>query len=80
MRGGSFVSVRHLAAQQLAEPLQDDLQRVEIDGLPTEVDDAIRRVASLKAQLEGLENDVDAMSLKTRERHIVDVVLGYLRV
>ena len=80
MRGGSFVSVRRLAAQQLAEPLQDDLQRVEIDGLPTEVDDAIRRVASLKAQLEGLENDVDAMSLKTRERHIVDVVLGYLRV
>jgi len=43
-------------------------KRVEIDGLPAEVDDAIRRVASLKAQLSGLENDTDAMSVKTRER------------
>jgi len=43
-------------------------KRVEIDGLPAEVDDAIRRVASLRAQLSGLEDDTDAMSLKTRER------------
>lgn len=43
-------------------------KRVEIDGLPAHMDDAIRRVASLKAQLEGLKDDVDAMSLKTRER------------
>ncbi|HVJ89805.1 MAG TPA: Clp protease N-terminal domain-containing protein, partial [Labilithrix sp.] len=43
-------------------------KRVEIDGLPAHMDDAIRRVASLKAQLLGLEDDVDAMSLKTRER------------
>ena len=43
-------------------------KRVEIDGLPAEVDDAIRRVASLKAQLAGLEDDTDAMSVKTRER------------
>lgn len=43
-------------------------KRVEIDGLPAQLDDAIRRVASLKAQRAGLENDVDAMSVKTRER------------
>jgi ATP-dependent Clp protease ATP-binding subunit ClpB len=43
-------------------------KRVEIDGLPAHMDDAIRRVASLKAQLAGLVDDVDAMSLKTKER------------
>jgi ATP-dependent Clp protease ATP-binding subunit ClpB len=43
-------------------------KRVEIDGLPAHMDDAIRRVASLKAQLEGLRDDTDAMSTKTRER------------
>jgi ATP-dependent Clp protease ATP-binding subunit ClpB len=43
-------------------------KRVEIDGLPAHVDDAIRRVASLKAQIAGLQDDVDAMSVKTRER------------
>jgi ATP-dependent Clp protease ATP-binding subunit ClpB len=43
-------------------------KRVEIDGLPAHMDDAIRRVASLKAQLSGLQDDVDAMSVKTRER------------
>jgi ATP-dependent Clp protease ATP-binding subunit ClpB len=43
-------------------------KRVEIDGLPAPMDDAIRRVQSLKAQLSGLENDADAMSVKTRER------------
>jgi ATP-dependent Clp protease ATP-binding subunit ClpB len=43
-------------------------KRVEIDGLPAHMDDAIRRVASLKAQLAGLIDDVDAMSLKTKER------------
>ncbi len=43
-------------------------KRVEIDGLPAHMDDAIRRVASLKAQLAGLLDDVDAMSLKTKER------------
>ena len=43
-------------------------KRVEIDGLPAHMDDAIRRVASLRAQLAGLENDTDAMSVKTRER------------
>ncbi|MCL2777435.1 MAG: AAA family ATPase [Polyangiaceae bacterium] len=43
-------------------------QRVEIDGLPADMDDAIRRVASLKAQLAGLADDTDAMSMKTRDR------------
>jgi ATP-dependent Clp protease ATP-binding subunit ClpB len=43
-------------------------KRVEIDGLPAQVDDAIRRLASLKAQLAGLADDTDAMSLKTKER------------
>jgi ATP-dependent Clp protease ATP-binding subunit ClpB len=43
-------------------------KRVEIDGLPAPMDDAIRRVASLKAQLSGLVDDTDAMSLKTKER------------
>jgi ATP-dependent Clp protease ATP-binding subunit ClpB len=43
-------------------------KRVEIDGLPAHMDDAIRRVASLKAQLSGLQDDVDVMSLKTKER------------
>ena len=43
-------------------------KRVEIDGLPAHMDDAIRRIASLKAQLSGLQDDVDAMSMKTKER------------
>jgi ATP-dependent Clp protease ATP-binding subunit ClpB len=43
-------------------------KRVEIDGLPAHMDDAIRRVASLKAQLAGLVDDIDAMSLKTKAR------------
>ncbi len=43
-------------------------KRVEIDGVPAEVDDAIRRLASLKAQRASLADDIDAMSTKTRER------------
>ncbi|HEY8040317.1 MAG TPA: AAA family ATPase [Polyangiaceae bacterium] len=43
-------------------------KRVEIDGVPAKVDEAIRRVASLKAQLTSLAGDADAMSVKTRER------------
>ncbi len=48
-------------------------KRVEIDGLPAEMDDAIRRLSSLKAQLAGLENDADAMSMKTKERLLAEV-------
>ncbi len=43
-------------------------KRVEIDGIPAQKDDAIRRLASLKAQLEGLKDDEDTMSVKTRQR------------
>jgi ATP-dependent Clp protease ATP-binding subunit ClpB len=43
-------------------------KRVEIDGVPAKVDEAIRRLASLKAQTVSLTGDADAMSIKTRER------------
>jgi ATP-dependent Clp protease ATP-binding subunit ClpB len=43
-------------------------KRVEIDGVPAKVDEAIRRLASLKAQIASLAGDADAMSVKTRER------------
>jgi ATP-dependent Clp protease ATP-binding subunit ClpB len=43
-------------------------KRVELDGVPAKVDEAIRRVASLKHQLASLAGDTDAMSTKTRER------------
>jgi ATP-dependent Clp protease ATP-binding subunit ClpB len=43
-------------------------KRVEIDGVPARVDDAIRRLASLKAQRASLADDLDTMSVKTRER------------
>ena len=43
-------------------------KRVEIDGVPEKVDGAIRRLASLKAQVASLADDTDAMSVKTRER------------
>ena len=43
-------------------------KRVEIDGVPEKVDGAIRRLASLKAQVASLAGDSDSMSVKTRER------------
>jgi ATP-dependent Clp protease ATP-binding subunit ClpB len=43
-------------------------KRVEIDGVPAKVDEVIRRLASLKAQLTSLTGDTDAMSVRTRER------------
>ncbi len=43
-------------------------KRVEMDGVPAAVDDAIRRLASLKAQLAAVANDADAMSVKTKVR------------
>ena len=43
-------------------------KRVEIDGVPARVDDAIRRLVSLKAQRRSLADDLDAMSTKTRAR------------
>jgi ATP-dependent Clp protease ATP-binding subunit ClpB len=43
-------------------------KRVELDGVPAQVDVAIRRLASLKAQRASLADDTDPMSTKTRER------------
>jgi ATP-dependent Clp protease ATP-binding subunit ClpB len=43
-------------------------KRVEIDGVPAKVDEAIRRLASLKAQTASLVGDSDTLSVKTRER------------
>ncbi len=43
-------------------------KRVEMDGVPAAVDDAIRRLASLKAQLLAVADDADAMSQKTKAR------------
>jgi len=43
-------------------------KRVEIDGVPVKVDQAIRRLASLKAQLASLDGDSDGLSVKTRGR------------
>jgi ATP-dependent Clp protease ATP-binding subunit ClpB len=43
-------------------------KRVEIDGVPAKVDEAIRRLASLKAQATSLAGDSDAMSVKTSQR------------
>jgi ATP-dependent Clp protease ATP-binding subunit ClpB len=43
-------------------------KRVEIDGVPPDVDVAIRRLASLKAQVASLAGDTDAMSVKARAR------------
>lgn len=43
-------------------------KRVELDGIPTHMDDAIRRLCSLRAQNASLVGDIDAMSIKTRER------------
>jgi ATP-dependent Clp protease ATP-binding subunit ClpB len=48
-------------------------KRVEIDGVPARVDEAIRRLASLKAQQTSLAGDIDAMSVKTRERIEKDI-------
>jgi ATP-dependent Clp protease ATP-binding subunit ClpB len=42
--------------------------RVEVDGIPREVDEAIARLASLKAQLLTLEDAADEQSRATRER------------
>ncbi len=43
-------------------------KRVEIDGVPADVDNQIRRLSSLKAQRASLADDADAMSTKTRLR------------
>jgi ATP-dependent Clp protease ATP-binding subunit ClpB len=52
-------------------------KRVEIDGVPEKMDAAIRRLASLEAQVTSLEGDADALSIKTRER--IEREIGDLR-
>jgi ATP-dependent Clp protease ATP-binding subunit ClpB len=43
-------------------------KRVELDGVPIEIDNKIRRLASLRTQLAALADDEDAISKKTRDR------------
>ncbi len=43
-------------------------KRVELDGVPVEIDKKMRRLTSLRAQLAALSDDEDAMSIKTRGR------------
>ncbi len=43
-------------------------KRVEVDGLPAEVDQMNRRVEALRAQIATLADDEDKLSVKTRER------------
>ncbi len=75
----AIVAAVHLAKRYLQDRALPDTaidlldeasarKRVEIDGVPTPVDEAIRRLASLKAQKQGLLDDLDAMSVKTRDR------------
>ncbi|MFO0666744.1 MAG: AAA family ATPase [Polyangiaceae bacterium] len=42
-------------------------KRVELEGIPAEMDDAIRRLSSLEAQRAALLDDTDAASEKTRK-------------
>ncbi len=76
---GAIVAAVRLAARYLQDRALPDAaidlldesaarKRVEIDGVPAEVDKAIRRLSSVKAQLASLAGDTDAMSQKTRER------------
>ena len=41
---------------------------MEVDGVPEEVDTAIRRLESIQAQLAALADDDDKLSVQTRER------------
>jgi ATP-dependent Clp protease ATP-binding subunit ClpB len=43
-------------------------KRVEVDGIPADVDAKLRRVEALRAQIAGLEGDDDALSVRVRER------------
>lgn len=76
---GAIVAAVRLAKRYLQERVLPDAaidlldetaarKRVEIDGVPAKMDEAIRRLASLKAQIASLAGDVDALSIATRER------------
>ena len=43
-------------------------KRVELDSVPAEIDDSIRRLDSLKAQTEALKDDQDRLSTTTRKK------------
>ncbi len=43
-------------------------KRIEAGGVPAKVDSAIRRLSSLKAQILSLTGDIDALSVRARER------------
>src|SRR5438552_14238689 len=43
-------------------------KRVEMEGVPAAIDESIRRLASLKAQRQALADDLDDMSVASRER------------
>ncbi|MDP9151381.1 MAG: AAA family ATPase [Myxococcota bacterium] len=43
-------------------------KRIEMGGVPAAVDEAIRRLSSLKAQTLSLTGDVDALSVRARDR------------
>jgi ATP-dependent Clp protease ATP-binding subunit ClpB len=43
-------------------------KRVELDSVPAEIDDSIRRLDSLKAQTEALKDDADRLSISTRKK------------
>jgi ATP-dependent Clp protease ATP-binding subunit ClpB len=76
---GAIVSAVHLAKRYLQDrelpdsaiDLLDETssrKRVEIEGIPAEVDDLIRRLESVRAQESALEDDDDEQSLATRRR------------
>jgi ATP-dependent Clp protease ATP-binding subunit ClpB len=64
---------RYVADRQLpdsAVDLMDETaarKRVEVDGVPTEIDDAMRRLESIDAQVEGMRDETDRDGIKTRE-------------
>ncbi|WP_394835149.1 AAA family ATPase [Pendulispora rubella] len=72
--GAVHLAKRYLQDRALPDTAIDLLdeaaarKRVELDGVPAEIDNAIRRLASVKAQHQSLLDDDDAMSIKTRER------------
>ena len=76
---GAIVATVRLAKRYLQDRVLPDAaidlldetaarKRVEVDGVPAKVDDAIRRLASLKAQSRSLAGDTDAMSVSARQR------------
>jgi ATP-dependent Clp protease ATP-binding subunit ClpB len=76
---GAIVTAVRLAKRYLQDRAMPDAaidlldetaarKRVELDGMPADVDQAIRRLASLKAQQASLAGDDDALSVKTRGR------------